>query len=214
MSSGRCLKRKALKHSRNRRGSRFFLRSFTARGATSRLSPRKAAQSGPHHLCARLGGRSLMETMRQDKDVEADGVALARNRHLVEGVDGLLHDATRPSGRKPIPEDSVGTDRPCDVAAGACPALDSQCSSALSYSFNFISRSLLCPRFQDSTRSSGPRLHLNGRASLALWCSMYPPIAATQVSRESKTAFFSLCRTSFEKNPSTAFIHDAEVGVK
>ena len=32
-----------------------------------------------------------------------------------------------------------------------------------------------------------------------------PSIAATRASRESKTAFLSLCRTSLEKNPSTAF---------
>ncbi|MCY4207083.1 MAG: hypothetical protein OXD29_03910 [Roseovarius sp.] len=44
-----------------------------------------------------------METMRQDKDVEADGVALARDLHLVEGVDGLLHDATPPFGKEADP---------------------------------------------------------------------------------------------------------------
>ncbi len=35
-----------------------------------------------------------------------------------------------------------------------------------------ISWSFLCPRFHDATRSSGFRLQRNGRASLALWCSM------------------------------------------
>ena len=55
---------------------------------------------------------------------------------------------------------------------------------------------------QDPARSSGPRLHRNGRASLALRCPMQPPIAATQASSESKTAFFSRCRAGLEKNPS------------
>ena len=43
---------------------------------------------------------------------------------------------------------------------------------------------------------------------------MYPSIAAIQASRESKTAFLSLCRAGLEKDPSTAFIQDAEVGEK
>ncbi len=30
-----------------------------------------------------------------------------RDRFLEEGVDGLLHDATRPPGKKPIPEEKV-----------------------------------------------------------------------------------------------------------
>ena len=41
-------------------------------------------------------------------------------------------------------------------------------ASASIYSFDSISWSLRWPRFQDSTRSSGLRLHRNGRASLAL----------------------------------------------
>ena len=49
-----------------------------------------------------------------------------RDRFLAEGVDGLLRDATRPPGKKPIEEDRVkAAYRPRDVAAaGARPALD------------------------------------------------------------------------------------------
>ena len=63
---------------------------------------------------------------------------------------------------------------------------------------------------QDPARSSGPRLHRNGRASLALRCPMRPSIDATRAASESRTAFFNRCRTGLEKNPSeqreTAFI--------
>ena len=43
---------------------------------------------------------------------------------------------------------------------------------------------------------------------------MQPSMAEMHPSGESKTASFSLCRDSLEKNPSTAFIHEAGAGVK
>jgi len=42
---------------------------------------------------------------------------------------------------------------------------------------------------------------------------MYPLIAATYASSESKTAFFNRYRDRLEKTPSTAFLQNAEVGV-
>ena len=60
----------------------------------------------------------------------------------------------------------------------------------------------------------GSRLQRNGQASLALWCAMYPSMATMHSSSESKTAFFSRCLDSFETTPSTAFIQNADVGVK
>ncbi len=44
--------------------------------------------------------------------------------------------------------------------------------SGLIHSLDAISCSFWCPLFQASTRSSGFLLQRNGRASLALWCSM------------------------------------------
>ena len=43
-----------------------------------------------------------------------------RDRFLAEGVDGLLRDATRPPGKKPIAEDRVKA--PVDLAMSPPPA--------------------------------------------------------------------------------------------
>ncbi len=77
-----------------------------------------------------------------------------------------------------------------------------------------FSRSFRCPPLHASTRSSGFRLHRNGRAWWASWCAMHPSIAVMHSSSGSKTASFSLCPDSLGKNPSTASVRDAGVGVK
>ena len=51
-------------------------------------------------------GCGLTETMRRTGKAKAT-VWRWRDRFLEEGVDGLLHDATRPPGKKPIPEEKV-----------------------------------------------------------------------------------------------------------
>ena len=51
-------------------------------------------------------GRGLAETMRRT-GMSKPTVWRWWDRFLAEGVDGLLRDATRPPGRKPVPEDRV-----------------------------------------------------------------------------------------------------------
>ncbi|MDE2793168.1 MAG: IS630 family transposase [Paracoccaceae bacterium] len=59
------------------------------------------------HIILELGaGCGLVETMRRT-GMSKPTVWRWWDRFLAEGVDGLLHDATRPPGRKPIPEDRV-----------------------------------------------------------------------------------------------------------
>ena len=59
------------------------------------------------HIILELGsGCGLVETMRRT-GMSKPTVWRWWDRFLAQGVDGILHDATRPPGRTPIPEDRV-----------------------------------------------------------------------------------------------------------
>ena len=64
-------------------------------------------------------GHGLMETIRRT-GMSKPTVWRWRDRFLAEGVDGLLRDATRPPGKKPIEEDKVKA--PVDLAMSPPPA--------------------------------------------------------------------------------------------
>ena len=64
-------------------------------------------------------GHGLVETIRRT-GMSKPTVWRWRDRFLAEGVDGLLRDATRPPGKKPIKEDKVKA--PVDLAMSPPPA--------------------------------------------------------------------------------------------
>ena len=65
-----------------------------------------------------------------------------------------------------------------------------------------------------SARSSGVPIRGNGRASLALWYPMQPATAAMRSSSGLTTASLGPSLVSFQRNPSTPFVQDAEVGAQ
>ena len=62
--------------------------------------------------------------------------------------------------------------------------------------------------------SFGSARHVNGFASVSLCSVMKRWIAACRSATELKAPYFSLRFVSLAKKPSTAFNHDADVGVK
>ncbi len=61
---------------------------------------------------------------------------------------------------------------------------------------------------------SGWTVHLNGLASLLLCSSMKRRVATSHSATGLKIARLRRCLVCFAKNPSTAFSHEDEVGVK
>jgi len=97
---------------------------------------------------------------------------------------------------------------------GYPPLLPISVSSGLIHTDDSLSCTRRWPRVQEAPRSPGSRLQRQGRASWALGCATEPSPAALPASRAATRAPVRRGRARGTTTPSTAFIHEAEVGVK
>ena len=154
------------------------------------------------HIIFELGsGRGLIETVKRTGTTKPT-VWRWWDRYLEEGVDGLLHDATRPPGKDPIPEhrekaliDLAMSPPPPHATHWTLKALsESMGDMSISSVRNILARNRLRPHqvkvFKVSTdRQSGKKTH----DVVGLYVN--PPDHAAVLSAAGKTQIQALGRT-------------------